>query len=271
MDAPGASTIEYRVRAVNASGAGAWSDQDTGTDGIQPLRVTIPARVPSAPMLTATSAGADEILLEWNTPQDNGTPITGYTVQRWDPDPNNDGDTSDGAWDATNAITIADPAATVHSDLGDFDTATPPALTTPLMAGTTYYYRIQATTGGTAGVWSSADGERGMVSATTMKSVPEMPVLGVGDGDTTPTGFPATVTLDAASTAPTIDTITLYWIKPGDGGSDITGYELEVWDGAAWMAVASPAADATSYAHDSRDPGTRVLLQAARQQRHRRQ
>ena len=253
MDAPGASTMEYRVRAVNASGAGAWSDDDgVDANGRQPERVTIAARAPSAAMLTATSAGTDEILLEWNTPQDNGTPITGYAIQRWDPTANSNA----GAWDTTNAIAIDDADATVHSDIGDFDNSTPPVLT-PLMAGTTYYYRIQATTGGTPGVWSSPDTSRGMVSATTDQGVPEMPVLGVGDGDTNPTGFPDTVTLDAASTAPTIDTITLYWTEPGDGGSDITGYELRVWDGSTWVTVASPAADDTSYAHEDLAPGTR--------------
>ena len=37
-------------------------------------------------MLTATAVGMDEILLQWTIPQDNGTPITGFSIQQWDPD-----------------------------------------------------------------------------------------------------------------------------------------------------------------------------------------
>ena len=128
MGAPGASTMEYRVRAVNASGAGAWSDQDPNTDGIQPLQVVVGPRIASAPMLTATSAGTDEILLEWNTPEHNGTPITGYTIQR-------------AAADATDWTSPTEVSATVPmTDVVYSDTG--------LMAGTKYYYRIQANPGG---------------------------------------------------------------------------------------------------------------------------
>ena len=260
MDAPGGSTMEYRVRAVNASGAGAWSDNDGGTDGAQPLRVPVAIRGPSAPMLTATAAGSDEILLQWNIPQANGTTITDFVIQRWTLDLDADGTADDPGWDATNAITIEDEGATFYSDRGVL--ANDGSVTTPLMAGTTYYYRIRAVPQTDVDGSGSADNDgwsatmmSDAASATTDKDVPAMPTLGVGDGDVTPTGFPNTVTLAAATTAPTMDTITLYWIKPGDGGSDITGYDLQVWDGAAWMDVVSPAADATSYAHEDLDPG----------------
>ena len=239
MNAAGGASFEYRVRAVNLSGAGAWSAASTA--------VAVDPRPAGAPELTATSAGPDEILLEWNTPQDNGTDITGYVIQRWDPDTNDDGDTTtdDAAWDTANAITISDADATVYSDIGVVDGDG--NVTTALMAGTTYYYRIQASPGGT---WSVADGAgRGMVSATTDMGVPATPVLMVGDA--------ASAGINDDHAAPTGDSITLYWTAPGDGGSEINGYELRVWDGSTWVLVTSPAADATFHTHEDRAPGTR--------------
>jgi len=240
MDAPGGSMMEYRVRAVNASGAGAWSDQDTTADGIQPHRTDVDARPASAPMLTARSAGTDEILLEWNTPQDNGTEITGYTIQRTTADATD--------WTTPTPIEVSATvlaAATVYADTGTD--------TEPLTAGTKYYYRIQANPGGT---WSATT-IAAAAEATTDMGAPEAPVLGVGNGTTTPTGFDSADALDAATTGPTIDTITLYWLEPSNGGSEITGYELRVWDGSTWAIVTSPAADDTSYAHEDLEPGTR--------------
>ena len=114
------------------------------------------------------------------------------------------------------------------------------------MAGTKYYYRIQAT-GTTAGAWSAtmmADA----ASATTMMDVPAMPTLMVGDTNS------ATANSDHA--APTGSSITLYWSAPSNGGSAITGYVLQEFVGAAWMTVASPAADATFHTHSGLDPGT---------------
>ena len=54
---------------------------------------------PDAPTLTATAVSASEILLEWNVPADNGTPILGFVIQQWDPTVNTDADTDlEGAW-----------------------------------------------------------------------------------------------------------------------------------------------------------------------------
>ena len=92
-------------------------------------------------MLTATAVAADEILLEWNMPDDNGSNFTSYQIQRWDP---TDGADEDGAW--SDAIDITAPAGdpqppppTVYTDRGAVDT--------PLAAGTTYSYRIRANGG----------------------------------------------------------------------------------------------------------------------------
>ena len=42
------------------------------------------AGTPDAPVLTATAAGRTSIALSWTVPNDNGMPIVGYQVQRWD-------------------------------------------------------------------------------------------------------------------------------------------------------------------------------------------
>jgi len=237
MNAAGGGMFEYRVRAVNHSGAGAWSEPSSLVD--------VPARAAGAPMLTATSAGADEILLEWDTPQDNGTDISGYVIQRWDPDPDNDPATDNGAWgttEGTDQFTLSVVApATVYSDPTVYSD-------TSLMAGTKYYYRIQAT-GTIAGTWSATTMAEA-ASATTDMGVPAMPVLMVGDA--------TSETANDDHAAPTGDSITLYWTAPGDGGSELTGYELRVWDGtASWVMVASPAADATFHTHEDLAPGKR--------------
>ena len=37
------------------------------------------------PELTARSLGKTEIFLEWTAPASNGSPITDYDLQRWEP------------------------------------------------------------------------------------------------------------------------------------------------------------------------------------------
>ena len=149
MKAPGLSAFSYRVRAVNGSGAGAWSEAAT---------TTINPRGPDAPVLTATAVGDDEIMLQWTIPGKNGSTITGFDIRQWDPDDGNGGD-----WGDTSLLT------------GDMSTN--PALTVfivdDLSAGTKYYYRIR-TTGNNAGDWS-AENMADAASATTMAGKPDMP------------------------------------------------------------------------------------------------
>ena len=230
MQAPGNSVIEYRVRAINGSGAGAWSDNDAGTDGMQPLRVTVAARAPDAPMLTATAEGPDEIMLQWMIPESNGTTITGFAIQQWD-------NQTPGAWATANLLETATPAAHEDDDLTVF-------AVTGLTAGTTYYYRIQALPGGD---WSTADATNtGAASAMTDAGVPAMPeITATLVGDTNP------------------DAITVAWTAPNSGGSDLTGYELRVWDGSNWMPLTMPAAGATSYTHDGLNRGERYYYTLA--------
>ena len=67
----------YIARAVNSAGAGPWSDTLSG--------VTNPGN-PDAPTLQAALEGTSAIKLSWNVPNNNGTAIAGYELQRRDSD-----------------------------------------------------------------------------------------------------------------------------------------------------------------------------------------
>ncbi len=217
--APGASTFIYRVRAVNSSGAGGWSDASAN--------VNVAARPPSKPELTATALGMDEIMLRWNIPEDNGTDITGFEIVQWNPDA-----ADPAVWGTTNLLTDgleSDATLTVFAVTG-------------LEGGTKYYFRIRATAS-TPGVWS-AENMADAASATTMSGTPAQP----------------TTIAATAGTGEEADSITITWTAPGSGGSDITGYQLRVHDGAdgsTWVMEASPAAGATMYKDEDLAPGMR--------------
>ena len=73
---------------------------------------------------------------------------------------------------------------------------------------------------------------------------------------TTTGGTPGRPTLTATASGTSM--INLAWTPPaGDGGSAITGYELQYWDGSnGWMALATPAAGVTSHTHANIAGGT---------------
>ncbi len=217
MQAPGGSTIEYRVRAVNGSGAGEWSEE---------LRQVVAARAADAPMLTATAVGDDEILLQWTIPEDNGTGITGFNIQQWD----STTDPSAPVWGTVNLLTAGGM---------DSDTELTVFSVTPLSAGTKFYFRIQAT-GTPPGEWS-AENIADAASDTTVAGLPDAP----------------TITSVTAGMGDDADSITVVWTAPNSGGSDILGYELRKWDGSNWMLEASPAAGATMYKDEGLAPGMR--------------
>ena len=79
------TTYYYAVRARNSIGAGPWSDVRAETTD---------AGTPDAPVLTVTATGRNSIDVSWTVPNTNGTPITGYQLQRWNNEANN------GAWAA---------------------------------------------------------------------------------------------------------------------------------------------------------------------------
>ena len=217
MQAPGLSTFVYRVRAVNGSGAGAWSENSTSA--------VVIARGPDAPMLTATAVGDDEIMLQWTIPGNNGTPIQGFAIQQWNPDATW-GDNLLPTVSREGAVTINTPTLTVF-------------IVDSLASGTKYYFRIQALVGGD---WSTADDTMaGAASATTMAGTPEMPVTAA-----VPTTGDETDSITVS-----------WLEAPPSGGSDILGYQIRVWDGSAWAMEGSPAADALMYKDEGLAPGTR--------------
>ena len=124
MGVAGGVTYVYRVRAVNAIGAADWSDA-----AAQPIG----ARAPGVPVLTALANGKNEILLEWTVPAINGSGIEDYNLQRWVP-----GTGQEGTW--TELFGTESSDVTLHLDTGDVAGD----VLTPLVAGRTYYYRVQA-------------------------------------------------------------------------------------------------------------------------------
>ena len=199
-------TYYYAVRAVNSSGAGAWSAIVQASAAIDN---------PDAPTLTATAIDDDSIRLNWNEPEDNGSTITNYELQRWDPtagsDPDGDG-VNDGAWDADNLL----PAAYTITDY----------INIGLDPGTKHYYRVRAmpqddgNNGTDAEAGWSADDMDDAASAATLGATPSAP-QGLG-----------------AEAVEDTSTINLNWTAPAqDNGFDITGYEVYRWGSSSWNLV----------------------------------
>ena len=203
-------TYYYALRATNSFGTSGWSDIDSAM---------ATAGNPDPPTLTTTSESQTSIRLSWNVPANNGTPITGYQIQKWD----------SGASNWTTA-TDAELPTTATSDY----TATQ-VIDTGLTAGSTHYYRIRAlpqvveTTGDdpddlTDEGWSAED------TAETGEDAPEGATMGM-----TLVDGPGAPTQTSAPTA-TTNSITILWTAPDDiGGSAITKYEVYKWNGSSWV------------------------------------
>ena len=231
---PGDAIFHYRVRAVSARGEGAWFPPD-GTD----FTLETDPRDPAMPVLTATATGMTNILLEWTVPDTNGKPITGYDL----------------------AYQIGDSTDWVAIDLDPADTSDDqgPAATDTLLdhselaSGTKYTYRIRAQPQtGDAG-WSTDN-----PSATTQTGTPGRPLMFAADATDTP------ATDDGE--AEVVGSITLTWMPPGvvnendpvdDGGSDLTGYEIQILDTSTrtWVDEATVAADVSTYTDEDLEPG----------------
>ena len=109
----------FRVRAVNLAGTGSASAVTTGT----------PVGPPAAPVLSAE--GVDEMAtLTWNEPDDGGSDVLGYTVERL----------SGQTW-------VAVVGGTVPFTLRRYSV-------TGLDNGTEYTFRVRAVNGAGAGAWS---------------------------------------------------------------------------------------------------------------------
>ena len=218
-DLPGATMKYYRVRAMNSVDDGPWSDVKSATTA---------AGKPGKPTLIARADGTNMIRLTWTEPASGGTAIESYELQMSD-----DGTTG---WTATTNVSANQRhvgGETVHF----FDDAVQNFTHPGLAPGTMKYYRIRAVnadpaTNAARGPWSDK------VSATTGAGAPGKP--------------------DLNATASGTSMISLTWTAPtSNGGSAITGYDLQYWDGSnGWMDLPSPAAGDTTYTHTNIPAGT---------------
>ena len=128
-------TYFYRLRAINGEGASGWSTpyQSQRTD----------FRAPSVPTLVGTAISTTEIRLTWTVADDGGTPVTGFTLRKWN---------QTERWTGS-ALILADPRVTLHVDIG-------------LEPGTSYSYLILATNG------AGPSQESSPVTVQTMAGVP---------------------------------------------------------------------------------------------------
>ncbi len=113
------ATRFYAVRAVNAAGSGAASNEVSATT----------SSAPSAPTLTA-QAGTNKVTLGWTVPADGGSAITGYTVLRRT------------ALGSSATLATVPAGTTSYVDSG-------------AVPGTAYWYAVQATNAVGAGTASS--------------------------------------------------------------------------------------------------------------------
>ncbi len=120
-DLTNGTEYRFRVRAVNAVGAGAASEESNAA--------TPTARKPDAPDAPALTAGDRRLGVSWTAPADNGAPIAGYDVRYRA--------RTGGGW-------------TLHPHAGTATAATVAGLTN----GATYEVQVRASNSAGAGEWS---------------------------------------------------------------------------------------------------------------------
>ena len=186
-------TRRYRVRAVNAAGAGENSDEVSGkTHGVPdaPTGVTV-----SSVTVNSGDAAQNDINLSWTSVPDannGGLTITGYNVERLTSE-------ATATWaDITGGTPVAPAAGTVDTTDAALDEATgsPPVYLS-------YFYRVRAVSAAGNGDWSSV--------------TPGVKLA--------PPGAPTELTVTAVDQAEQID---LFWKAPeNDGEPPLTGYKIE--------------------------------------------
>ncbi len=176
-------------------------------------RTTVAGK-PGAPELHASGNGTTEIRLTWTAPAAGGTAITSYQIQVSD-----DGQSG---WTAPETSTTIVAGERVHQTA---DGTVRNYTDTGLDPASTKHYRVRAVNAQGTGPWSNV-------------------AMSMTDG-----GTPGRPKLTATKSGTSM--INLAWTPPeGDGGSAITGYELQYWDGSnGWMDLTSTTAGVTSHTH----------------------
>ena len=169
---------EVRVRARISGGFGPYSETKTAT----------PRGKPSEPSTPTVTAGDGELMLTWTPPADNGSDITGYTVQRCESTADC---TVDGNWDDASPNSPLAPDETTGKVRHKLD---------GLTNGTNYKVRVRAVNEVGDGPWSST--VLGTPSA--RPDAPSGLTMKVGDRQ-----------------------VSLVWDAANPKGVTITGYDVE--------------------------------------------
>jgi uncharacterized repeat protein (TIGR02543 family) len=118
---------DYTFTATATNGVGTSAES-------APSATTTPAGAPSAPTGVTVTSGTGKVTVEWTAASANGAPVTSYTAQAYDPD----GNAVSGA-----TCTISAPSTTCD-------------VSTNLVAGTAYTFKVTATNAAGAGAASTA-------------------------------------------------------------------------------------------------------------------
>ena len=189
-------------------------------------------------------------------PEGNGTTIDNFELQSW-----LDLTLTDGQ---DNPIWVSfDFVPDVEGEAATQENA-PATLTlythSGLDSGTEYFYRIRtvsdnADNGGDAeSVWSNDpnEGTTGAASATTTTGAPGLPTAVAAAAPPTP------ATDRRQTDAQIVGAITLTWTAPvSDGGSDLTGYEIQIWNASTrtWVPEDTVGDDELTYTDEGLEPG----------------
>ncbi|MCY3613952.1 MAG: fibronectin type III domain-containing protein, partial [Bacteroidetes bacterium] len=231
-------TYYYRISATSAAGTGETSD---------PPHAGIKYVVPSAPrnLIVRAVDQQESIDLFWDAPMTDGEPsVTGYRIERMSSVPNPD--------DPANP-TVVDWADLVANNSGRS------YRDRNLTAGGTYSYRVSA-----INVVGTGTASAEMSAVSSNKAL-------------APRNLAATVADDMESIVLTWDGPLADEDNPADGGSTITGYQIEFDDGTGWEVVpfaenvsehpvsglTSPTGPEFTYTHEDVAAGTSYMYRVS--------